>query len=104
MTIKQIFTEIFGENVFEDPRTGYKTDRRTAAYAFMSSVLDMEDARIAEAIGRSRTTVLQGRRRFAGLIESGDKTAIAIWKHMNERIKLLYSDFNEVDCKDFIEN
>ena len=92
MTHRQLFIEIFGQDVFKDPRTGYKTDRRTAAYAFMSSVLKMEDARIAEAIGKSRATVIQGRRRFAGLIESNDKIALAIWKHMNERIKLLYSD------------
>ncbi len=92
MTHRQLFIEIFGQDVFKDPRTGYKTDRRIAAYEFMSSVLKMKDARIAEAIGRSRPTVIQGRQRFKGLLESQDKIAIAIWKHMNERIKLLYSD------------
>jgi len=92
MTHRELFIEIFGQDVFKDPRTGYKTDRRIAAYAFMSSVLKMKDAHIAEAIGRSRTTVILGRQRFLGLMESGDKIAIAIWKHMNERIKLLYSD------------
>lgn len=94
MTHRQLFIEIFGQDVFKGPRTGYKTDRRIAAYAFMSSVLKMKDARIAEAIGRSRTTVVLGRQRFLGLMESGDKIAIAIWKHMNERIKLLYSDLD----------
>ena len=92
MTHRQLFIEIFGQDVFKDPRTGYKTDRRTAAYAFMSSVLKMEDARIAEAIGRSRTTVLQGDNGSQDNLESNDKIALAIWEFMNERIKLLYSD------------
>ena len=92
MTHRQLFIEIFGQDVFKDPRTGYKTDRRTAAYAFMSSVLKMEDARIAEAIGRSRTTVIHGRQRFTDLLDSNDKIALSIWEFMNERIKLLYSD------------
>lgn len=92
MTHRQFFIEIFGQDVFTGPRTGYKTDRRTAAYAFMSNVLKMKDAHIAEAIGRSRTTVIHGRQRFTDLLDSNDKIALAIWEFMNERIKLLYSD------------
>lgn len=94
MTHRELFIEIFGQDVFKDPRTGYKTDRRTAAYAFMSSVLKMKDAHIAEAIGRSRTTVIHGRQRFADLLDSNDKIALAIWEYMNERIRLLYSDLD----------
>ena len=92
MTHLQLFTEIFGENVFTEPRNQYKTDRRIASYYFMHTVLDIGDSDTARALGRSRTAVIHGRQRFLGLMESGDKIAIAIWKHMNERIKLLYSD------------
>ena len=92
MTHRQLFIEIFGEDVFEGPRKQNKTDRRIAIYYFMSEMLKMKDVDIAAATGRSRPAVIQGRQRFKGLLESQDKIAIAIWVHMSERLKLLYSD------------
>lgn len=99
MTHLQLFIEVFGENVFTEPRNQYKTDRRIASYYFMHTVLDIGDSDTARALGRSRTAVIHGRQRFLGLMESGDKIAIAIWKHMNERIKLLYSDLEKTGRK-----
>ncbi len=82
MTHRELFIEIFGEDVFEGARKQHKTDRRTAIYYFMSEMLKMKDVDIAAAIGRSRPTVIQGRQRFKGLLESQDKIAIAIWEQM----------------------
>lgn len=99
MKHRELFIEIFGEDVFEGARKQHKTDRRTAIYYFMAEMLKMKDVDIAAATGRSRPAVIQGRQRFKGLLESQDKIAIAIWEHMNERIKLLYSELEKTGRK-----
>ena len=86
MTIKQIFTEIFGENVFEDPRTQERTDKRTGAYYYMKTVMGMTHQEIAAEIGRNQSTIGVGGKRFKGLLEIGDPGAKEIWRVIDDGI------------------
>lgn len=85
MTLLQFFEEVYGENVFEAPRTQRKADMRTAAYTFSMRVLNMSESEIGKELGRNRTTVSQGIKRFEGLLEVGDKYARKIYIQLVER-------------------
>lgn len=86
MRLKQLFAEIFGENVFEDPRTQERTDKRTGAYYFMKKVMGMTHHEIAKEVGRNPSTIGVGAKRFKGLLEIGDPVAVKIWRMMDEGI------------------
>lgn len=87
MTTIELFTEVFGENVFDDPRTQERTDKRTGAYYFMKKVMGMTHENIAAEIGRNQSTIGVGAKRFQGLLEIGDPGAIEIWRVMDDGIK-----------------
>lgn len=89
MTTIELFTEIFGDNVFEDPRTQERTDKRTGAYYYMKTVMGMTHTEIADEIGRNQSTVGVGAKRFAGLLESGDPEAVEIWRMLNDGVNAL---------------
>ena len=85
MTTIELFTEIFGEDVFEDPRTQERTDKRTGAYYYMKKVMGMRLYEISDETGRNHSTVSVGIKRFTGLLDTGDSSALEIWKNINER-------------------
>lgn len=87
MTTIELFTEVFGENVFEDPRTQERTDKRTGIYYYMKKVIGMTHHEIAREVGRNQSTVGVGAKRFAGLLEIGDPGAMEIWRVMDDGIK-----------------
>ncbi len=87
MTIIELFIEIFGENVFEGPRTQERADKRTGAYYYMKKVMGMTHENIAAEIGRNQSTIGVGAKRFQGLLEIGDPGAIEIWMVMYDGIK-----------------
>lgn len=91
MTIIELFTEIFGEDIFVGPKTQGRADKRTGAYMFMSKAMKMSNEEIANEIGKTRSTVISGVKRFSGLLEMGDPTATGIWKSINERANAILS-------------
>lgn len=94
MTTIELFEEVFEENVFADPRTQERTDKRCGAYLYMKKVMGMGHVEIGREIGRSHSTVGLGAKRFEGLLEIGDKSAENIWRIINERVDdiLAYTD------------
>lgn len=94
MTQKELFEEVFGENIFTGRRTQERTDRRTGAYAFMKRKMGMTTNEIALETGKNHATVSSGIKRFEGLLESKDKIAIEIWLYITYRVKaiLAYTD------------
>lgn len=89
MTTIELFTEVFGENVFEDPRTQERTDKRTGAYYYMKKVIGMTHHEIAKVVGRNHSTVGVGAKRFKGLLEIGDPEAVEIWRMLNDGVNAL---------------
>ena len=87
MTTIELFTEVFGENVFDDPRTQERADKRTGAYYYMKKVMGMTHENIAAEIGRNQSTIGVGAKRFQGLLEIGDPGANEIWRVMDDKIK-----------------
>ena len=87
MTTIELFTHVFGDNVFEDPRTQERSDKRTGAYYYMKKVIGMTHHEIAKEVGRNHSTVGVGAKRFAGLLEIGDPGAMEIWRVMDDKIK-----------------
>ena len=87
MTAIELFTEVFGENVFDDPRTQERTDKRTGAYYYMKKVMGMTHHEIAKEVGRNHSTVGVGAKRFKGLLEIGDPGAMEIWRMVDDGIK-----------------
>ncbi len=96
MTLLQFFEEVYGENVFEAPRTKRKAYMRTAAYTFSMRVLNMSESDIGKALGKNRATIRKGIKRFEGLLEVGDKYAREIYIQLTERANSILMNYPRV--------
>lgn len=96
MTLLQFFEKVYGENVFEAPRTQERTDKRIASYTFAKHVFKMNNSEIGKELGRNRTTVSQGIKRFEGLLEVGDKYARKIYIQLVERANSILTHTDDV--------
>lgn len=94
MTQKELFEEVFGENIFTGQRTQERADKRIASYAFMRKKMGMNYEEIAHSVGKNHATVYAGVKRFDGLIEFGDKNIMDVWDYINIRVNaiLAYTD------------
>lgn len=85
MTIIELFTEIFGEDVFVGPKTQGRADKRTGAYTYMKKAMGMRLYEISDEVGRNHSSISVGIKRFKGLLETGDPLAVEIWRNIDER-------------------
>lgn len=100
MTTLEIFKEVFGENVFVASRKREIVDKRIAAYTCMHILMKMKYREISELTGRSHATIINGEKRFKGLLQVGDKKAKKIWKDMNVEIVRLLARLDEREKSD----